>query len=82
MACGVPVVSTKVGMAEDAIIDGVTGSISQEIDPYELSLKVENILNILQKRTSQFETIRKKTLKFDWKEIAEQHWQKVYKDLI
>lgn len=82
MACGVPVVSTKVGMAEDAIIDGVTGSISQEIDPYELSLKVENILNILQNRTSQFQTIRKETLKFDWEEIAEQHWQKVYKDLI
>ena len=33
------------------------------------------------KKSSQ-EIIRNQILKFDWEEIAKQHWDKVYKDVI
>ena len=83
MACGVPVVTTKVGMAEDVITDKIPGEISQRIDSNNLANKVELILNTFyQNKTKSQKLIRKHILKFDWEEVAKQHWEKVYKDII
>ena len=83
MACGVPVVTTRVGMAEDVIKDNIPGEISRTIDSKNLADKVELILNNFYKNEKESQKlIREHILKFDWKEVAKQHWEKVYKDII
>jgi len=83
MSCGIPVVTTNVGMASDVIINERIGSISLEINAYELAQKVENFLENLSKEKSILKKhIRHQALKFDWRKIAIQHWEEVYKSLI
>ncbi len=83
MSCGIPVVSTNVGMAGDVIINEKIGSISSEINPNELAQKVENILNIINNKGEKIKKeIRSEILRFDWKYVAEEHWSKVYNQLI
>ncbi len=83
ISCGIPVVTTNVGMASDVINNEKLGSISSEINSHELAQKVENILNILNKENERLkEEIRKEVLRFDWRNIAKEHWSKVYKNLI
>ena len=83
MACGIPVVTTNVGMAEDVIQHNILGEISNEIDPKSLANKVELILESLNKNKEKSrEIIRESIFGFDWEEVAKQHWDKVYKDLI
>ena len=82
MSCGIPVVTTNVGMAQDVISNGISGSISYTIDSNSLAEKIEETLNVLYKNEELQKIIRIESLKFDWKFVAEQHWQRVYKDLI
>ena len=83
ISCGIPVVTTNVGMASDVIINEKLGSISSEIDAHELAQKVEKLLGNIYKEESEFKkSIRNQALKFDWKNVAQQHWDKVYKSLI
>ena len=83
ISCGIPVVSTNVGMAGDVITNKKIGSISSEIDSVELAQKVENMLNIINAEGEKLKKlIRKEVLRFDWQYVAEQHWSKVYKNLI
>ena len=83
MSCGIPVVSTNVGMAFDVIKDNINGAISNEIDAFELANKVEFIINgILKDKERTQKAIRDQILIFDWEQIAKQHWEKVYKGLL
>ena len=83
IACGVPVVTTNVGMAADVIKDGKTGEISQEISPISISNKVERIINMSAEEKYKLQSkARQDILKFDWKIIAEQHWNKIYRPLM
>ena len=83
MSCGIPVVTTRVGMSEDVINKNMPGEISDTFDPKELALKTEKAIDYFSKdQTESQQIIRKYILKFDWKEIAHKHWEKVYKDLV
>ena len=83
MACGIPVVTTKVGMAEDVLQNNVPGEISNKIDSKVIAGKIEILLdNFFKNKNESQEKIRKQILQFDWEEVAKQHWEKVYKDLI
>ena len=83
MSCGVPVVTTRVGMSEDLIKEGIPGGISNEIDSHSLASKIEVILDTFYRnKKDSVNIIRQHILKFDWEEVANQHWEKVYKDLI
>ena len=83
MSCGIPVVSTKVGMADDVIKDNINGAISNKIDAFELANKVEFIISdILKDKQNSQKLIRDQILIFDWKKIAKQHWEKIYKGLL
>ena len=83
MACGIPVVTTNVGMAEDVIKPNIPGEISRKIDPAFLAKKVEVVLDTFYKRQEESqEIIRNHILRFDWEEVAKEHWEKVYQDLI
>ena len=83
MACGIPVVTTNVGMAEDVIKSNIPGKISYEFDSTVLADKVEVLLDTFYKNQQESkEKIRDHILRFDWEEVAKEHWEKVYKDLI
>ena len=70
-------------MAEDVILKGIPGAISNEINPNDLAEKIELVFETFYKnKKSSQEITRNQILKFDWEEIAKQHWEKVYKDLI
>ena len=83
MSCGIPVVTTRVGMSEDVIKKNIPGGISDTFDPKILAYKIEETIDSLSKNKNEMENvIRNNIIKFDWKEVANQHWEKVYKNLI
>ena len=83
MSCGIPVVTTQVGMSTDVINKNVPGEISDTFDPKILAYKIELTLDCFSKNEIEsVSVIRKNIIKFDWKEVAKQHWEKVYKNLI
>ena len=83
MACGIPVVTTNVGMAEDVIKPNIPGEISYKFDSTVLANKVETLLDTFYKNQQKSqEKIRDHILRFDWEEVANEHWEKVYQDLI
>ena len=82
MACGVPIISTNVGMAPDIIVNGKNGFINKIEDEVGI---VANALRIYNDKflTKEFiENGIKTARKFDWKIIANKYYQKIYKTLI
>ena len=77
MACGVPLVTTNVGMAYDFIRDKINGGIIDSFDPNELAKKSIEILNL--KKETLIQEARKDVLKADWDVVAKFHWENVYK---
>ena len=83
IASGTIVVTTNVGMAKDVITDSLTGGLAEDIDAQIIAQKVEKFLNMTEKEKIEIQKrARKMILKFDWKNVAKQHWDKVYKPLI
>ena len=83
IASGVPVVTTNVGMAMDVIEDGKTGAIADEITPKSISDKVEKIIQMsLTEKYELQKNARENISKFDWKIVAEKHFEKIYKPLM
>ena len=83
MSCGIPVVTTRVGMSEDVINKNIPGEISDTFDPKIIALKIEETIDSFSKNKNESQlAIRKNIIKFDWEEIAHKHWEKVYKDLV
>ena len=83
MSCGIPVVTTRVGMSEDVILDNIPGEISNKIDSNIIASKIEEILETFYKNKNESQKIiRKHILNFDWSEIGRLHWEKVYKDIV
>ena len=83
IASGIPVVSTNVGMAQDVITDGLTGFLSEEIDPESISKKVEKLIIMSSKEKRELQINSRQIIhKYDWRIVAEQHWEKIYKPLM
>ncbi len=73
LSCGVPVIATKVGFVKNYIVEGMNGFLINKGQPYELTKKLEIVIND--------ESIRKKfskngrllvEQKFDWDRTVEQ----------
>lgn len=82
MASGVPVVSTKVGLAPDVIKHGENGLLA-DIDNREEILK--NSISILKNnkiRKKIIQNARKTIRKFDWSIIADNYYNKIYSPLL
>ena len=76
MACGVTLVNTNVGMANDFIRDKINGGIINSFNPNELAKKSMEILNL--KKETLIQEARKDVLKADWDVVAKFHWENVY----
>ncbi len=83
-SCGIPVISTNVGMAKDVIVDGLTGYICNDFESSLIADKTELFLNKIykEKNNNLKKVIRKETLKFDWKAVAKLYWTMAYSPLI
>ena len=82
MACGVPLVSTKVGMAEDIIIDGKNGYL---VDIEDVDTIYNRACTLIENQELSLKFINSglKTVKeYDWVNIANQYYEKIYKTRI
>lgn len=81
-ACGVPVVTTRVGMAPDVIIDGVNGYLTEVGDVARLVQSAGLILND-PKLAHQLGTQLSQTVQaYDWSAIAKQYSKELYESLL
>ncbi len=80
MASGTPVVSTRVGMGPDLIVDGVTGGLV-DIDADALAA---GALTLLARGDLEplVAAAREAVMVADWRRIAEQHLELVYRPLL
>lgn len=81
MASGVPVVSTRVGMAPDLIADGVTGRLAEvgagdQVADLAAELLTASDLAGIRERA------RAAVMVADWSVVGGDHWSKVYRPLL
>lgn len=72
MACGVPVLATRVGGIEDYLVDGVNG-FAIERDALTIVPPLEMILSNVEILEKMREGARKTALNYNWDEIASQY---------
>lgn len=82
MASGIPVVSTRVGMAPDVIQHGVNGFLHEVGDVERLTESLEKLYNSAQDRqiliAKGLETVKA----YDWSIVGRMHYDLVYKPLL
>ena len=81
-ATGVPVVSTRVGMAPDVIEDGVTGALVEVDAVDELVARAGALLADDAGRAAMAAAARAGVGSFDWQTVADAHYEKVYRPLV
>ncbi len=83
MACGIPVVSTPVGMAPDLIRNGETGALVSECSTEAVAESAQLIIEMpstaLKRLSSQ---AREAVGVADWSVVGRDHWLKVYQPLL
>jgi glycosyltransferase involved in cell wall biosynthesis len=82
MATGVPVVSTRVGMAEDLLIDGETGGLVGVGEVDAMCDKAISFLANPDLAARICTKARERVLSCDWREVADQHHRLVYCPLL
>ncbi|MEK9846029.1 glycosyltransferase [Thalassospira sp.] len=82
MACGVPVVSTAVGMAPDLLTGNMTKGLIVNYtaetfaDAARRFLDDQDLIETLKSESYN------KVQKVDWQHVADAHWEKVYSKLV
>jgi D-inositol-3-phosphate glycosyltransferase len=71
LACGTPVVATKVGSAESVIRQGETGYVVADNDPYRLADKIALFLSTPNGNTESAGSVRASVVKYSWSNITE-----------
>jgi len=71
LACGTPVVATRVGGFEEVIRQGETGYVVPDNSPHRLAQKVELLLSKPEVTTESIDLMRTSVADFDWAKIAD-----------
>jgi len=82
LASGVPLVTTKVGMAPDVITDGQNGLLADLEDANALAEKLLEIAKSDRLSKKLANQGLESAKKFDWLNIARQYYKKVYQPII
>ena len=84
MATHVPVVSTKVGQAEDLVTDRVTGGLVEVDDVAGICERAISLLDASpEQRATRAQKARDTVVQgFDWRLIARRHYEQVYRPLL
>lgn len=78
MACGVPLVSTSVGMAKDLIKNGINGFIVESENINQIVNKSKMILQNNQMKNEIIKNAQVTIQKYDWPSIAKEYLEKLY----
>ena len=70
LACGTPVLSTRVGALESLIQEGINGSIIPDADPVSLAAVIEGFVASPSSYCSDREAIRSSAGRFTWDNAA------------
>ena len=70
LACGTPVVSTKVGVLDHLLQDGINGSIVSNGTPKALASSIEAFINGTSSKDLSIETIRQSIENYSWSNVA------------
>jgi glycosyltransferase involved in cell wall biosynthesis len=81
MASGVPIISTRVGMAPDVIIDSKNGFIVEVEDTKTLTQRAIQVLDNKKLRKNMIDEGLKTAQQYDWSIIAQQYEKKIYQVL-
>ena len=83
MACGVPVVSTMVGMASDLLADGISGGLAHSEDVAGIATRALKILSLGEEELSELKAKATQSVQCcDWGVVGRRHWQEVYQPLL
>jgi glycosyltransferase involved in cell wall biosynthesis len=82
MACGVPVVSTPVGMAPDIIRHGVDGMLASSVDARELADLAGLVLSDAALRSRLATNGPGRAAAYDWDVLGQRHYDEVYRPLL
>lgn len=83
MASGVPVVSTRVGMAPDLIVDGVSGGLADSGDVGGLVERARRTLALPEAESKQLRRSARDAVKVcDWGVVSRRHLAEVYEPLM
>jgi L-malate glycosyltransferase len=64
MACGIPVIASRVGGAPDVVEDGITGLLFESDDPLDLVAKLEEMLSRRDEWRAMGLSARKRVLQY------------------
>ncbi len=82
LACGVPLVSTKVGMVPDFIVDRVNGALADVDDVKSLILRSEEIINNKEIQQNIRNNGVKSISNLDWSIIVERYFNELFKSFL
>ena len=82
MACKIPVISTKVGMAPEVIINGENGFCVEIEDVNQLVNKSILLLNDMILNNHFIENGYETVKNYAWNKIANMYYERIYKDLV
>lgn len=83
MASGVPVVSTRVGMAPDLIQDQMSGGLAPPEDADMLAAKALGLLSLSDDAAAQLRILAHEAVQVcDWRIVGRRHFHEVYKPLL
>lgn len=81
MACGLPVIATKVGGIPEIVVDGETGLLIEPNNPHELAMAIEKLLDFPDLRKRMGKAGRKRVVeKFSWEKHLE-HLIEIYRKM-
>ncbi len=81
MACGVPVIASRVGGLQETIIDGVTGLLVWPPRPEALAHSIASLLADEEARRRLGEEARRRAQAYDWESVASQV-ESLYRQLL
>lgn len=82
LACGVPIVSTRVGMAPDVVIDGENGFLADVSDREGIARKVDCLIENEIMRQHFISSGLKTVKHYDWDIIADRYYNNLYAPLL
>jgi glycosyltransferase involved in cell wall biosynthesis len=82
MASGVPVVSTRVGMAPDLIVDGVSGAMVESGDVTAIVERAQQLLVLPDHGAALRRAARDAVKVADWSVIGRRHVEEVWRPLL
>jgi glycosyltransferase involved in cell wall biosynthesis len=82
MASGVPVVSTPVGMGPDLLVDGVSGGLTEAVDPAQLAASALAVLGQDDDGMALRREAAASVAHCAWPQVAEAHLRQVYRPLM